>query len=335
MNLIRIIVIILPFVLVAGIQAQEVKEERFFASGQPILRVFSNFHIGLSGEDTQSAFELERAYLGYQMDLSKAFSAKIVMDVGSPDDISEFSKIRRYGYFKNACLTYKYDFLQVDFGLIDMQHFKLQEQFWGHRYIEKSFADRYKFGPSADLGMDLIFEITPKIRVDLTVSNGEGYTNLQRDDILKTALGIESELFKDFFVRIYSDLMKDEIMESTGAFFAGYKFKKIFTVGAEYNWKLNEDFKDGYNRRGYSAYGSYFLPYNLEVFARYDFVGSNIPEDADRPWSLAIDGSSLIGGIQYQPIPKVRIALSYRDWYPYASDMENLAYIYFNLEFKY
>jgi hypothetical protein len=333
-NVKRFLTICFVFHAFIGV-SQDTLTKRLFPAGQPILRIFSNFHTGISGEDKQTAFELERAYLGYQMELGQGFSAKIVLDVGSPDDISEFSKIRRYAYFKNACLSYEYSFLKIDFGLIDMQHFKLQEQFWGHRYIEKSFADRYRFGPSADLGVDFIVDIKSKVKVDLTISNGEGYTNLQRDNILKTGLGVESELFNGFFVRAYSDLMKDEIIESAGVLFAGYKFKKLFSVGAEYNWKLNEKYNEGHNRTGYSVYGSYNLPWNLELFGRYDFVRSNIPEGDDKPWDLSNDGSSITSGIQYQPIQKVKFALSYRDWYPYASNLENSAYIYLNLEFKY
>lgn len=323
------------FLITVCAHAQEDIPEKKYPSGAPILRIFANFHAGINEGNKQSAFELERAYIGYRMDLSRAFSMKVNLDVGSPDDISEFSKIRRYAYFKNACLTFKHSFLTVDFGLIDMQHFKLQEDFWGHRYIEKSFADRYRFGPSADLGLDVVLDLDPRLKLDFTLSNGEGYTNLQRDNTMKAALGVESELFQGFFIRAYSDLMEKSVLKSTGVFFLGYRYERRFTVGAEYNWLLNENYEQGNNRRGYSVYGSYILPHNLELFARYDFVKSNIPEGDDTPWDLSNDGSSIIGGIQYQPVKWVKLALSYRDWYPYAGNLENQAFIYLNLEAKY
>lgn len=326
---------ILLWLISFNILSQDTISPRLFPSGEPILRCFANFHTGISTGNEKSAFELERAYLGYQMNLPKGFSLKIVLDIGSPDDISEFSRIRRYAYFKNAALRYQKSFITIDFGLIDMRHFKLQEEFWGHRYIEKSFSDRYKFGPSADLGVDAIFSIGSKTKIDLTLSNGEGYTNLQRDNTMKAGLGIESELFKGFFVRAYGDVMEKKVMESTWSLFAGYKYKDSFVAGVEYNWKLNEGYREGYNRRGYSVYGSYNLPYNLEIFARYDFIVSNLVGDTEIPWDLVSDGSSIIGGIQYQPIEKVKLALCYRDWFPYAGNMNNEAFIYLNLEFKY
>ncbi len=315
--------------------SQDSLPEKKYPNGQPILKVFANFHAGISEGNDRSAFELERAYIGYDMNLSKAFSLKVNLDVGSPDDISEFSKIRRYAYFKNACLTYRHSFLEVGFGLIDMYHYKLQEEFWGHRYIEKSFADRYRFGPSADLGLDIILDLDPKLKIDFTLSNGEGYTNLQRDNTLKAGLGVQSELLEGFLVRAYADIMEKSVVKSTGAFFLGYRFQKKFTLGAEYNWSLNEDYESGNNRRGYSVYGSYNLPLNLEVFARYDFVKSNIPDGQEIPWDLTRDGSSIIGGVQYQPVKWVKLSLSYRDWYPYAQNMDNVAFIYLNLEAKY
>jgi hypothetical protein len=308
---------------------------RLFPSGQPILKIFANYHSGISGASEHSAFELERAYIGYQLDFEKSFRMKIVLDVGSPDDVSEFSKIRRYAYFKNASLSYQHSFLTLGFGLIDMRHFKLQEEFWGHRYIEKSFADRFRFGPSADLGLEAVFNIRSKVKIDFTVSNGEGYTNLQRDNTLKAGLGIEAEVFKGFFMRAYSDLMMKEVAESAGVVFAGYRFKDRAVAGAEYNWKLNEGYRDGYNRRGYSVYASCKIPFDLELFGRYDFVRSGIPEGDDRPWDLARDGSSIIGGIQYKPISRISLALSYRDWFPYAKNLENKYFIYLYLEAKY
>ena len=38
------------------------------------------------------------------------------------------------------------------FGLFDMLQFKVQEKFWGYRYLYKSYMDEYRFGSSADLG---------------------------------------------------------------------------------------------------------------------------------------------------------------------------------------
>lgn len=334
-SVIRCLLALLTLLSFRHTHAQDVNKDKEFPAGQPILRIFSNFHSGLSKGNDDLAFELERAYLGYHARFSQDFSARIVLDIGSPDDVSEFSKIRRYAYFKNAALTYKHANFRIDFGLIDMMHFKLQEEFWGHRYIEKSFADRFRFGTSADLGVDFIIDIRSKVKIDFTVSNGEGYTNLQRDNKLKAGLGVESELLKGLFIRVYGDMMGNEVVEGTASVFAGYRFRKLFTAGAEYNWKFNEGYNDGRKRYGYSVYTSWSLPYRMEVFARYDFVQSNILEDESKPWSLVADGSSLIGGVQYQPIDRVKLALSYRDWYPYAKNMDNKSYLYLYVEFKY
>jgi len=70
----------------------------------------------------------------------------------------------------------------------------------------------------------------------------------------------------------------------------------------------------------------------IELFSRYDQLSSNIPQEFNKPWNLADDGSALITGIQFQPIRQVRIALSYRDWVPSASNMDNTSFVYLNLE---
>jgi hypothetical protein len=44
------------------------------------------------------------------------------------------------------------------------------------------------------------------------------------------------------------------------------------------------------------------------------------------------DGSALIGGVQFQPIEQVKLALNYQDWVPFAANMGNVAYIFINLE---
>jgi len=83
-----------------------------------------------------------------------------------------------------------------------------------------------------------------------------------------------------------------------------------------------------------STYASWDFNEKFQIFGRYDFVTSNILEGEDVPWDLATDGSSVIVGIQYRPISKVKIALNYQDWYPYAANESNLAFIFLNFEFR-
>ena len=106
----------------------------FVPSGKPFATIFANFHQGITGSaKEEAAFELVRGYLGYEYNFSPEFYAKINVDVGSPNDLSLYSKARRYAYFKNAYLRFMHKSLTIDFGLIDMRQFKLQEAVWERR----------------------------------------------------------------------------------------------------------------------------------------------------------------------------------------------------------
>jgi hypothetical protein len=116
------------------------QENEFVPSGKPFATLHLNFHKGISGASVEDvAFELTRGYLGYEYHLSREFYAKINVDVGSPSDLPPYSKSRRYAYFKNAFLRYAKNQVRVDFGLIDLKQFKLQEDIWERRYIMESF----------------------------------------------------------------------------------------------------------------------------------------------------------------------------------------------------
>ena len=73
----------------------------------------------------------------------------------------------------------------------------------------------------------------------------------------------------------------------------------------------------------------------IELFARYDWVGSNKPSGDENPWNLDKDGSSIFAGVEFEPIKQIRLALNYRDWFPYAANLTNESYIYLNLEYRY
>jgi len=305
-----------------------------FPKGKVFGRLFANFNTGLGPNNNSSAFEVRRAYFGYAANLNDFISAEVKLDIGSPNDISEYSRIRRYAYFKTAALFYEKNNIYFKFGIIDIDHVVIHELWWGHRYIEKAFSDKHKFGNKADLGASLHYRFAPFISADVTLMNGEGYTNLQGDDNLKTGLGLTVNPHKDLAIRLFADFINDDILQSTWSAFLGYKFRPV-TLGLEYNHKFNKDQLTDHDQWGYSSYIMYQINDQFELFGRYDKLMSNILAEDDAPWNLARDGSMLITGLEYSPVKGLKIALNYQDWYSYAANIENESFIFLNFEVRF
>jgi hypothetical protein len=298
--------------------------------GKVSAKIYTHFNYSLDGESS-TAFEVRRAYFGYSRDLDDNFSAAVKLDIGSIDDQSEFALIRRYAYFKNAYMSYRKGNIRTWFGLMDMLQFKVQEKFWGYRYLYKSFMDEYRFGSSADLGAGIQYSPSKRVSADLILSNGEGYKNLQFDKIYRLGMGLTLKPLERLTLRAYYTVHTSEIKEMTLSGFAGYDMDKM-RIGAEYNHQLNYRFNEGYNRYGYSVYSTYVISHKWEIFGRYDHLYSNILPEQEIPWNLANDGSAVIGGVQFTPIRYVHLALNYQDWVEYAENGGSEPFIYFNIE---
>lgn len=326
---VSLIMVFLPAYLIA----QE-NNEKPFSNGQPIGTVFANFHTRINHGNNPSAFEVRRAYLGYYFHLSEYYSTKIVLDIGSPDDVSQYSLLRRFAYFKEANLQYKKGRITVLFGIIPLQQFKLQEKIWRHRYIYESVLDEHGLGSSADLGASINYKATSFLEFDFTMMNGEGYSNLQTDYSYKSGLGLTIRPWKGLIVRSYFDAIRKNEMMVTIVNFIAYEIRDRLSFGFEYDIKLNDGFEQDQDIHIFSGYLSYDVNKKFEVFARYDFLESNKVNGEATPWNLPDDGSAIIAGVQYKPIDKLRMSVNYQDWVPYAKNLESEAYIYFNLEFK-
>jgi hypothetical protein len=299
--------------------------------GTPIVRIFANVYSGLTDADPSRAFEVRRAYFGYKYRFDPHFSTEIKLDIGSPEEISEFARLRRYAYFKTAGLYWDNKKWTLKAGIIDTEHYRIQEKYWKHRYIYKSMQDEHRFGPKADLGATVIYRISKQIELDASLMNGEGYTNLQQDNTFKTSFAVSCFPIPRVLLRVYYDFINQEAWQSTLSTFAGYSHGN-FTGGAEYNRKDNKNFLQDHNQTGLSAYLSCQINEKFEVFGRYDRLSSNQPPEYNKPWNLPEDGSAIIAGVQFQPISHVKIALNYQDWVPYAANMENRSYLFLNLE---
>jgi hypothetical protein len=311
------------------------QENTFTPKGNFYGKVYANFHTDIDDFSGEKAFEVARVYLGYKTSLSENFSGNIKLDIGSPGDVSEYSLKKRFAYFKSAYLQYKYNQLTLKFGLSDCYQFKVQEKFWGYRYIYKSFQDKHKFGSSADIGVFAEYKLSDIIHFDFSFVNGEGYGNIQNDESFKTTFGATVKPNKTLTIRAYGDFyQKDEIAQVSVAGFAGLKFSK-FRIGGDYSFQVNNNFKEEQNLNGFSFYGTYNINSKLNVFARFDQLFSNILDGNTNPWNLVKDGSAIIGGVEYKPIDKIKISVNYQDWVPYAENADKSQWLFVNLEYAF
>ncbi len=314
--------------------AQESEENPWYEKGRVYGRIFANLHKGLAETDVK-AFEMKRAYLGYQADIDEHWSGDIKLDIGNQNDVQDYAAKKRFAYFKNAYVQYRHQSLRIQFGIADCYQFKLQEGFWGYRYISQSLQDQQSFGSSADLGMFIRYQWNDKLHTDLSVSNGEGYTNIQQDDYFKLACGVTYRPVSFLILRTYVDYNdSDESAQYSIATFLGIETRH-FTLGNEYNYQANTDYASNQNRTGLSFYTTLKLPHNIAVFGRFDYLSSNILPNDKIPWNLADDGSGMIIGCEYTWNKHLRTAFTYDDWIAYAQNGTDEHYLFFNVELNF
>ena len=205
--------------------------------GKAIITIFSDIHSGFGHVNDDRGFNLDRAYLGYQYDLSKELQLKVVADFGQSKSVDDHQRI---GFVKNAQISWKREKWTLHAGLISTTQFKFQESFWGKRYVMKSFQDEYKFGSSADLAVSAAYDFNDYVSADVILANGEGYKKLQVKDGLQYGAGVTLMPVKNLFIRLYGSY--NEASEESGkgitnlASFIGYKHKS-FSLAAEYNYQ--------------------------------------------------------------------------------------------------
>lgn len=306
--------------------SQEPKEV-FKPYGKPIIRVFSNFHSSFADGEFNSAFEVTRVYLGYEHSFSENLSGTVIFDVADPG----VGKLQMTAFLKNAFLNYKYENLSLDFGMITTTQFKVQENFWGYRYLAKVFQDEYGFASSADLGASATYKFCDAFSADLAITNGEGYKNIQADSIFKTAVGMTINPVKSLTIRGMADFMDNQ---STYAGFVGFKTGKI-ALAAEYNYQKNNKMVEGRDYYGPSFYGIYNLSKKAKLFARYDDLKSNTLAGQTVGWNVSKDGSLIMAGFEYSPVSGIKFSPNYRGWSPSQASKSYVSTLMLNCEIKF
>ncbi len=302
--------ILLSLFLSLDIYAQS--DSSFTPHGKPFALIFSDVSYTTNKEGNSKAFELTRAFLGYEYSFSRNISSKINIDLADPG----VGELKMTAVIRNAFVQYKNNKFSVRFGMIDVDQFILQQAQWGYRYIYKSFQDAYKYSPPSDLGAAFEYSPAKIISFDLSILNGEGYKKVQVDSIFKTTFGIILRPFNGFVLRGYADMMKKDYAQTSLSFLAGYNRKK-FKTGIEYNMQKNKDMIDGNDLSGLSVYASLGLSDKFSLFTRYDYLKATVPDNAIETGDIIKkDGQLFIAGFDYTPIKGVKIAPTYFGYSP-------------------
>lgn len=319
--------LVFAMLLAAGTLFAQEAEEEFKPHGKPFIKIYTNYHSTFSGGEVDKVFEIQRAYLGYQYQLSPKISGKLNLDVGDP----HFGDLQMTAYLKNAYVQYASGKLVAQIGMIGLQQYKMQEDLWGGRYLYKSFMDEHKFGPSADLGAFVAYQLHKAVGVDFTLANGEGYKTLESDSALKASLGLTVTPVEGFDVRASYDYMGRDFPQQTLALYAGYSREKI-NLGAEFNHQLNHQMGASHDLTGLSFYGSYQTK-RTRFFGRYDNLSSIVIGGDTDPWNYGKDGQLFIAGIEFNPVKGLIITPNYQGWIPAnGSPISHSAYL--SLEIK-
>jgi len=326
---------ILPVLFVCFILSQIINAQNTEIPGSPIAEIFTDFHYNINDTAKTTGFGINRAYLGYKFQAEGNFSSTIIFNIGNPDDLAEGSLSRRYGFFREASITYSQNNLNLSFGIANTRIFRFQQRFWGKRYVASEYQSIYGYGTVADLGMVLDYKLNEKLAIDFALMNGEGYSSIQLDNNLKTSFGLTITPVNQVSVRLYSDIMKaNSVWQTTLIAFAGYK-NDIITFGAEASYKSNIDIIKGHHAWGLSATGSISIARNTELFARYDYSSSVLLDGETIQWNYLMDRSFAISGIQYTFNQYVKMALDYQGTFPHDPAGKDTGAIFINAHFKF
>lgn len=299
-------------------------------NGKLLIQVFSDFRTSFNDGQNSSAFEAQRAYFGYEYNLSEVWNGKIIFDIADPG----VGKLQMTAMLKNAYIRYKTSKITAWFGMISTTQFKTSEEIWGNRYIEKSFQDAYKFNSSADLGFNIEYKPADFISIDFSLINGEGYKKLESDSLFRPAIGMSIKPVSEVTARIYLDSYGKKIKQQSVATLLGYQGKNL-NAAAEYNFQKNFGMAEAKNLSGISVFANYKVAPKAKLFARFDYLTSNKLDGQIDNWNKNNDGSLVLAGTEFAPVNGVRIAPNLRFWNPVATSLKNITSFYLNCEFKF
>jgi hypothetical protein len=331
--------LLLPFSLFSQSSQDVSKDKNSYAFGQ----IYAGFHYCF--EDAykpQAAFDFNQGIIGYFHQLAPKVSGKIMFDVTRTTNIAfdsagqslvetYFEGSKYTAYLKMAEIKWDItDFLALRFGqLLNTQYLTFQDPFWGYRYIDVTFQEKYRLGQPADFGIQVDLKAGDKFLNQFSVVNGEGpfrYQDLNSKFIFSNNIqyspvkNLTLKLYADYGPSVQNDTAYGDKWVISG--FVGYKTGR-YRVGAEYDFVNNYTWANGKDVSGFSLFAGWNFIGKFDVVARWDHLQVKMPDMTDK-----LD--YYIAGIQYEPVKMFTTALNFR----YISE-DQLPFIYANFGLKF
>ena len=270
-----------------------------------------------------SAFNLNRQYFSYAVDMSDDIKFKVIFDVGRSATDSRLNT-----YLKKAQVNYKTSYTNISLGLIGMNTYGVQEKNWGYRFIEKSAIDRNEFSSTADIGVGFSRSLIDNLYMSLQIVNGEGFKQPQLDKYHKISLNAtygERKINKNDGYNtgiVYSTEATDGDPTNMLSAFGGFAGMGL-RIGAEYDMLTIGSTESSI----ISVSANYSFMDNKDIFFRYDIYDGDTSVEEDGS-SYIITGILLSCGNGLSVAPNIRIE-SYED------DSDSLTEYKINFQFKF
>jgi hypothetical protein len=337
-----ILAVLMPQLLFSQ-SAQDVNKDK---DSYPFAQIYTGFRFCF--KDTykpQAAFEFNQGIIGFFHQISPKVSGKIMFDVtrttnfsGVTDSAGHSMMVNNYfegskytAYLKMAEIKWDInDYLALRVGqLLNTQYLTFQDPFWGYRYIDVTFQERFRFGQPADFGVQFDVKVKDKFLNQLSVVNGEGPFRYQ-DPNGKFIFSdnIQYSPVKNLTLKLYGDY--GPAIDTGSAFgdkwvvsfFAGYRTGK-YRFGGEFDYVNNYSWVNDKDHTGISVFGAWNFIGKFDVLARYDHLQIKTPDETQ-----LLD--YYIVGFQYEPVKMFTTSINFR----YLSD-GNLPFIYANFGLKF
>lgn len=201
--------------------------------------------------------------------------------------------------------------------LLNTQYLTFTDRFWGFRYIDVTFQERFRLGNPADFGAQLDIKLGDKIINQFSVVNGEGpFRHQDLNGKFLYSYNIQYYPVKGLILKLYADYAPapdtgdDMSAKSVISGMVGYKNEK-FRMGGEFDYVLNQTYMKDVDFYGFSVFAVWKFIKQFELLARYDRLYRNTDAELKQT-------NYYIAGLQYTPVDKFFTSLNFR----YFSDEE-------------